>query len=231
MVCGVLFGIAAFFSPIFAEVPPAGTAPLLLMVGVLLFQNAKRIDWSYIGKAVPSYCCLFFIPFTYSILRGVGFGYVSYIIIGMFTGDFWIESAQFLTDYLIPKKVDPKESIEGSDKAGGGGGGGGGAFTVTGLVGTLMSLDMTYSDDNVVPITQEFETSTANRRSIGNAAEDVSQAEHILARDLAKEKMRVASDAFSKLLKEAEFPQMNRQQSHTGRHASFKEVAKDEEGV
>jgi adenine/guanine/hypoxanthine permease len=45
VVCGVLFGISVFFSPLFAAVPPAGTAPLLIMVGVLLFQNAKRIDW------------------------------------------------------------------------------------------------------------------------------------------------------------------------------------------
>ena len=41
LVCGILFGIATFFYPIFAAVPAAGTAPLLIMVGVMLFANVK----------------------------------------------------------------------------------------------------------------------------------------------------------------------------------------------
>lgn len=39
--CGCLFGIATFFYPVFAAVPAAGTAPLLIMVGVMLFANVK----------------------------------------------------------------------------------------------------------------------------------------------------------------------------------------------
>ena len=41
LVCGILFAIATFFYPIFAAVPAAGTAPLLIMVGVMLFANVK----------------------------------------------------------------------------------------------------------------------------------------------------------------------------------------------
>jgi len=103
LVCGALFGVSTFFSPLFAAVPSAGTAPLLIMVGVLLFQNTKRVDWYQPRFAVPAYCCLFFIPFTYSILRGVSFGYITYILIGMFTGDFWVDCFSFLSDYLLPK--------------------------------------------------------------------------------------------------------------------------------
>lgn len=87
LVCGILFGISVFFAPIFAEVPAAGTAPLLIMVGVMMFGNCKRVDWADYKIAVPAYCVLFFIPFTYSILRGVAIGYVIYIMIGLFTGD------------------------------------------------------------------------------------------------------------------------------------------------
>lgn len=36
-----MFGIATFFYPVFAAVPAAGTAPLLIMVGVMLFANVK----------------------------------------------------------------------------------------------------------------------------------------------------------------------------------------------
>lgn len=96
VVCGCLFGLSAFFSPVFAAVPAAGTAPLLIMVGVMMFGNAKRVDWQDYKVAVPAYCVLFFIPFTYSILRGVAFGYVIYILIGLFTG----EMIQSVIDYF-----------------------------------------------------------------------------------------------------------------------------------
>lgn len=86
VVCGILFGISVFFWPLFKAVPAAGTAPLLIIVGVVLFNNVKRVDWTEMKNAVPAYCVLFFIPFTYSILRGVAFGYVVYIFITLFTG-------------------------------------------------------------------------------------------------------------------------------------------------
>lgn len=103
LVCGILFGVAAFFSPLFAAVPPAGTAPLLIMVGVMMFGNAKRIDWADYKVAVPAYCVLFFIPFTYSILRGVAIGYIIYIMIGLFTGDMIQNIIDFVKDYTTPK--------------------------------------------------------------------------------------------------------------------------------
>ena len=210
LVCGLLFGVSAFFSPLFAEVPAAGTAPLLIMVGVLLFQNAKRIDWSYIGKAVPSFCCLFFIPFTYSILRGVGFGYVTYIVIGMFTGDFWVELTQFLTDYLVPKQKDIEDDGEGDD----------GApkpdepniFTVEGLMHSIANLDMTHTDENVVPITQDFDT----EQVVG--AVDVTHMEHIQARNAAAQKLASASSALQLLMTKAEILPRSRSSSANPRH-------------
>ena len=206
LVCGLLFGISAFFSPLFAEVPAAGTAPLLIMVGVLLFQNAKRIDWGYIGKAVPSYCCLFFIPFTYSILRGVAFGYVTYIVIGMFTGDFWVEATQFLTDYLVPKPKDTADDLEGGDDAPK-------AeepniFTVEGLIHSIANLDMTHTDDNVVPITQDLDTP---EQVVG--AVDVTHMEHLQARNAAAQKLASASSAFQLLMTKAEILPRSRSSS------------------
>jgi AGZA family xanthine/uracil permease-like MFS transporter len=77
------------------------------MVGVLLFQNAKRIEWTEANVAVPAFCCCFFIPFTYSILRGVAFGYVTYVAIGIFTGDFWLDVVSFIKYYADAFKVYP----------------------------------------------------------------------------------------------------------------------------
>lgn len=98
-VCGALFGLTAFIGPLFRAVPHAATAPLLIMIGVLLFQNVQRIDWTEIRFGVPAFCCLFFIPFTYDLSRGVYIAAVVYILIGMFTGDFWRDAHRFFRSY------------------------------------------------------------------------------------------------------------------------------------
>lgn len=90
LICGLMFGLSSLFGPLFASIPAAGTAPLLLMVGVVLFKNSERIQWGEYKYAVPAYCVLTFIPFTYSILRGVAFGYIMYILISFYTGDYII---------------------------------------------------------------------------------------------------------------------------------------------
>ena len=76
-----------FLTPLFAFVPAAGTAPLLFLVGMLLFQNVSRIDWKQVNASVPAFIVLFFIPFTYSIPCGIGFGYVLFITINLLTGN------------------------------------------------------------------------------------------------------------------------------------------------
>lgn len=123
VVCGILFGISIYFSPIFAAVPSAGTAPLLIMVGVMMFGNSKRIDWADYKVAVPAYCVLFFIPFTYSILRGVAFGYCIYILINLYTGDMITNAVAFFEEYRNPcapkkKALAGQEDVEGHHAVG-----------------------------------------------------------------------------------------------------------------
>jgi xanthine/uracil/vitamin C permease (AzgA family) len=134
LVCGLLFGIAAFFSPIFGAVPAAGTAPLLIMIGVMMFANCKRIDWTDYKNAVPAYCVLFFIPFTYSILRGVAFGYAIYIVISFYTGEYIENFQNFIAYYNYnpfakkthkPLSKQEKDGEHGSDDEGEDGGEGG----------------------------------------------------------------------------------------------------------
>eukprot|EP01038_Epipyxis_sp_PR26KG_P014832 gene14832-19929_t len=118
LVCGLLFGIATFFSPLFAAVPAAGTAPLLIMVGVMMYGNGKRVDWADYKISVPAYCVLFFIPFTYSILRGVAIGYVVYVILGLFTGEMITNSIACYHYYKDPAVVMKyvKDEFQGKKK-------------------------------------------------------------------------------------------------------------------
>ena len=70
VVAGMLFILAIFFSPLFESIPSSGTSPVLLMIGLILFQNVNRIDWRKVADAAPAFVVLFFIPFTYSIIQG-----------------------------------------------------------------------------------------------------------------------------------------------------------------
>ncbi|KAJ1436698.1 hypothetical protein B484DRAFT_428514 [Ochromonadaceae sp. CCMP2298] len=87
VVAGILFLFSTFASPIFEKVPSAGTSPVLVMIGLILFQNANRIDWRNVSDSAPAFMVLFFIPFTYSIIQGVILGYVMYISITLCTGE------------------------------------------------------------------------------------------------------------------------------------------------
>ena len=70
IVCGLLFAVASFFGPLFASVPECATSPLLFIVGMNLFQNVGRIDWTNELFAVPAFFTLLLIPLTYSIVSG-----------------------------------------------------------------------------------------------------------------------------------------------------------------
>lgn len=86
LICGLLYTLSVLFCPVFERIPPAGTSPLLILVGLTLFVNSGRIRWSAPDESIPAFFVLLLIPFTFSILTGVGVGYVFYILIGVFTG-------------------------------------------------------------------------------------------------------------------------------------------------
>jgi hypothetical protein len=99
IVCGLLFALSVFFAPVLKAIPSAATSPVLIIVGVFLFQNVIRVDWTMIKHSVPAFCILFFIPFTYSVLEGVALGYFIYLVISLATGDLLYDLKIFWNDY------------------------------------------------------------------------------------------------------------------------------------
>lgn len=142
VVCGILFILSVLvFAPLFEYVPAAGTSPLLMMVGVVLFQDVNRVNWRDIEDAAPAFVVLFFIPFTYSIINGISLGYLVYIIIGFFTGSLFIRFKEILFFYIPSARqwkflkvppLDDEASVLTDSKSYGSGfssGGGGGSST------------------------------------------------------------------------------------------------------
>jgi AGZA family xanthine/uracil permease-like MFS transporter len=83
---GVLFLLSIFFTPLIAVVPAVATAPALIVVGFLMLGQVAAIDWSEVTEALPAFITLATIPFTYNIGRGIGYGFLSYLVINLLAG-------------------------------------------------------------------------------------------------------------------------------------------------
>jgi AGZA family xanthine/uracil permease-like MFS transporter len=86
VITGLLFLLAMFFTPLVGMVPGYATAPALIIVGYLMLMGVKLIKWDDFTTAFPAFLTLIMIPFTYSISNGIGYGFISYVVIKLFTG-------------------------------------------------------------------------------------------------------------------------------------------------
>ena len=77
---GILFIVGLVFSPLLAVVTDQVTAPALIIVGVLMAQSLRQINWSQLEIAIPSFLILIGMPLTYSISDGIALGFIMYPI-------------------------------------------------------------------------------------------------------------------------------------------------------
>lgn len=84
----VCFAVALFFSPLFLSVPGAATAPVLILVGMLMMEPVRNIDFDDATEAIPSFICLVMMPLAYSISAGILLGMIAYVLINMICGKF-----------------------------------------------------------------------------------------------------------------------------------------------
>lgn len=83
---GVMFLLALFFVPLIGLVPNAATSPVLILVGALMMESIKDIDFSDWTEGFPVFLVIVLMPFTYSIANGVSAGLVVYPIMKIITG-------------------------------------------------------------------------------------------------------------------------------------------------
>lgn len=84
----VLFLAATLFSPLFTSIPSFATAPALIFVGFLMFEEVVQIRFSEenLTEAIPAYLCILAMPLFYSISEGICIGIISYVILQAATG-------------------------------------------------------------------------------------------------------------------------------------------------
>ncbi|MGP8174937.1 MAG: NCS2 family permease [Terracidiphilus sp.] len=86
IVTGLLFLAAIGAAPFVGIVPPAATAPALVLVGSMMLSTISEIRWRDPLVAVPAFLTLVLIPFTYSIANGLGFGIIAWAVLHLAAG-------------------------------------------------------------------------------------------------------------------------------------------------
>ncbi len=108
LVIALLFLAALVLSPLAAAVPSYATAPALLYVAGLMLRELVDVHWDDHTEAVPAALTALVMPFSYSIANGLAFGFISYVVLKLFTGRArevhgaaWVVAALFLVRYVL----------------------------------------------------------------------------------------------------------------------------------
>ena len=108
IVVGGCFLLALFFAPLLSLVPAAATAPALVIVGVFMMEPVRRIDFGDYFTAIPAFCAIAMMPWTFSIAEGIAAGVTAYAALHLLGGRvrevslaIWILAALFLLRYFL----------------------------------------------------------------------------------------------------------------------------------
>lgn len=98
----VLFAISSFFSPLVSIVPTQATAPILIIVGVMMLSNLKNVKWDDLGEAVPAFFTSIFMGFSYSITYGIAAGFITYTLVKIVKGQVKeVHTVMWVLDFLF----------------------------------------------------------------------------------------------------------------------------------
>lgn len=80
IICSLLFLISLFFIPFISIIPDEVLAPILIILGCLMSQSLRNINFHDLSEFLPSFLIIVLTPLTYSIVDGIGFGFIAYPI-------------------------------------------------------------------------------------------------------------------------------------------------------
>jgi AGZA family xanthine/uracil permease-like MFS transporter len=108
VVTGLLFLGTILIAPLVRLIPSEAAVPALVLVGFLMMQQVREIDWTDLELAIPAFLTIVLMPFTYSISVGIGAGFVTYVFIKLVLGKaaqvhplLWLVAAAFVVYFAI----------------------------------------------------------------------------------------------------------------------------------
>ena len=104
---GMLFLLAIFFAPLASMIPAYATSGALIYVAILMLSSMEKLNWSDLSDLLPALVIIVMMPLTFSIANGIALGFLSYVIIKIFSGQIKAISsgAWFLTIVFLSKFI------------------------------------------------------------------------------------------------------------------------------
>jgi adenine/guanine/hypoxanthine permease len=91
IVIGLYFVLSLFLSPLFGAVPNDATAPVLMLVGVMMMGESAKVNWHSMDQALPAFLTATLMPLTYSITNGMIFGLAASFAFYFTTGGAFVD--------------------------------------------------------------------------------------------------------------------------------------------
>lgn len=108
VITSLCFILAAFLSTFVSAVPAAATAPVLVLVGILMTASFKDINWNNLNEAIPAFFTGIFMAFCYSISDGIAAGFITYCIVKICRKQIkdihpivWVCTALFILNFIL----------------------------------------------------------------------------------------------------------------------------------
>jgi AGZA family xanthine/uracil permease-like MFS transporter len=75
-----------FLAPLAGMVPSCATAPVLMLVGALMFRSVTTLKVEKLEDLVPAFLTIVMIPLTFSITQGIIWGFISHTALFLLAG-------------------------------------------------------------------------------------------------------------------------------------------------
>lgn len=105
------FLLALFFTPLMKVIPLMATTPALIMVGILMMDSFRQLDFDDVTALATASMALLAMPLTFSISEGIALGFITYVGIMLGTGRYkqvttitYIMAAVFVLRYVLDLK-------------------------------------------------------------------------------------------------------------------------------
>ena len=104
----VMFVISLLFAPLIGLVPAFATSPALILVGAMMMNGIKQVEFEDFTDGFPAFLTIIMMPMTSSIANGFAFGFVSYVFMKSIGGKIkeihpimWVVSIAFLVNLFM----------------------------------------------------------------------------------------------------------------------------------
>jgi AGZA family xanthine/uracil permease-like MFS transporter len=111
VVVSICFLLALFLTPVLQVIPMMATTPALVIVGVIMMDSIRQIDFDDLAAMSTAVVALMAMPLTFSISEGIALGFIVYVGVKLATGKYkevtWITytlAAVFMARYLLDLK-------------------------------------------------------------------------------------------------------------------------------